>query len=124
MITIEQALLQPPEYGSPEWLALPLDDPRRHAALVQAAERWRLLTSSPHVVDVLFEFREWCRRAGFRQTSSAVSAAANWAGLAGAPTYAELARRRAVFTTPALTPEQIRTSVARSWAALEDRRAA
>ncbi|MFJ8934207.1 hypothetical protein ACIRL0_00595 [Streptomyces sp. NPDC102365] len=30
-----------PEYGSAEWLALELADPRRMAGLILAAERWR-----------------------------------------------------------------------------------
>lgn len=31
-----------PAYGSPGWLALPADDPRRPAAVLVAAECWRL----------------------------------------------------------------------------------
>lgn len=30
-----------PQYASPEWLALPGDDPRRFAAALEAAEKWR-----------------------------------------------------------------------------------
>jgi hypothetical protein len=39
--------------------------------------------------------------------------------LAAAPTYAELERRRAVTTRPALTPHQIRAQAAASWARVE-----
>ncbi|MGW4974684.1 hypothetical protein [Streptomyces mirabilis] len=34
-------LMGVPEYGSLEWLGLEPSDPRRQAALVVAAERWR-----------------------------------------------------------------------------------
>ncbi|WP_146776702.1 hypothetical protein [Parafrankia sp. Ea1.12] len=34
-----------PRYGSAEWLALAADDPRRMAAVLVAAEAWRLETS-------------------------------------------------------------------------------
>jgi hypothetical protein len=122
--SIERALFRPPEYGGLEWCALPADDPRRHAALVHAAECWRLLCSSPHLADLLAEWQEWLARRTFSQTSSAISAAADWRGLASAPTYAEIDRRRNTYTTPALTPEQIRARAAQSWAALDTERAA
>lgn len=48
-----------------------------------------------------------------------MSAADDWRALAAAPTYAELERRRAVATRPALTPPQIRTQAAASWARVE-----
>lgn len=34
-------LVEVPEYGSAAWLGLEPSDPRRQAALVLAAERWR-----------------------------------------------------------------------------------
>ncbi|MFP8904809.1 hypothetical protein [Streptomyces atacamensis] len=37
-----------PEYGTPEWLALPPADPRRAAALITAAEQWRRHTAEQH----------------------------------------------------------------------------
>jgi hypothetical protein len=120
-VRIEQAIIRPPEYGSAEWHALPTDDPRRQAGLVHAADSWAVLVSSPHVADVLFEYREWLRRANFRDISSAISAAADWRGLAGQPTFAELERRRSTYTTPALTPAQIRAKAAASWDELEAR---
>lgn len=31
-----------PDYGTPEWLCLPPDSPLRYAAVLAAAERWRV----------------------------------------------------------------------------------
>ncbi|MFG1644909.1 hypothetical protein ACGFMK_31895 [Amycolatopsis sp. NPDC049252] len=87
-----------------------------YRSLTLDAAAWRLLNTSPHVVELLAEWIEWDRRRTLRETSHAVSAAADWRALAAAPTYAELERRRAVATRPALTPHQIRTQAAASWA--------
>jgi len=87
-----------------------------YRALTLDAAAWRLLGTSPHVAELLAEWIEWDRRRTLRETSHAVSAAADWRALAVAPTYAELARRRAVLTRPALTPHQIRAQAAASWA--------
>lgn len=109
--------MKPPPYGSDEWRALPADDPRRRASLVHAASCWRLLTLSPHIDDLLAEWVEWTHRSDLRETSTAISALS--VGLAGAPSYAELDRRRAAPTTEPLTPEQIRSRAAASWAQFE-----
>jgi hypothetical protein len=92
---------------------------REYRALVADADAWRLLNSSPHVTELLAEWVEWDRRATLRATSNAVSGAANWRLIAGAPSYAELARRRAVHTTEPLTPDQIRARATASWARVE-----
>ncbi|MEU4517835.1 hypothetical protein AB0F52_03840 [Amycolatopsis sp. NPDC024027] len=91
-----------------------------YRALVLDAATWRHLNTSPHVAELLAEWVEWDRRRTLRETSHAVSAAADWRALAAAPTYAELERRRAVATRPALTPHQIRAQAAASWARIED----
>ncbi|WP_328645302.1 hypothetical protein OHS58_34960 [Amycolatopsis sp. NBC_00348] len=90
-----------------------------YRALTLDAAAWRLLNTSPHIVELLAEWVEWDRRRTLRETSNAVSAAADWRALAGAPTYAELERRRAAVTRPALTPHQIRAQAAASWARVE-----
>lgn len=92
-----------------------------YRALQHAAASWRALCSSPHVTELIAELMEWRERADFRETSSAISAMAKWGSVG--PTYAELERRRSTYSTPALSPEQIRTQSAASWAAIERRAA-
>jgi hypothetical protein len=83
------------------------------------AESWRLLNSSPHVANLIAEWLEWGQRRTFRETSSAVSAAAG-KSFASMPTYAELRRRRwQSYSSPALSPEEIRVSVNASWSQFE-----
>lgn len=94
-----------------------------YRALVADAAAWRHLNTSPHVAELLAEWVEWDRLRTLRATSNAVSAAADWRAVANAPTYAELARRRATYTRPALTPQQIRATAAASWARVEARNA-
>lgn len=90
------SLSRPPEYGSPEWQALDRDDPRRKEAVFFAADCWRLLTSSPHVSELLGEWVEWMHRRTMREASWVISAAEDWKALASPshPTYAELEERR------------------------------
>ncbi|MEV4057087.1 hypothetical protein AB0J55_38275 [Amycolatopsis sp. NPDC049688] len=90
-----------------------------YRALTLDAAAWRLLATSPHVAELLAEWIEWDRRRTARETSNAVSAAADWRAIAAAPTYAELDRRRAVATRVALTPSQIRAQAAASWARVD-----
>jgi hypothetical protein len=111
--------MRPPEYGSPEWKALPRDHPQRREAVVFAADAWRLLNVSPHIADLLLEFTEWLRRKSAREASWAISAAADWRALSGVPSFAELELRRSVFVGRALSPREIRTRAAESWAAVE-----
>jgi hypothetical protein len=61
---------------------------------------WRKLVASPHVAEILDEWREWQRRHTLRQTSGAVSRAVDWSAFAKIPTYAELERRRAEPVVP------------------------
>lgn len=114
-------LMRPPEYGSPEYEGLPANDPLRQQSIVFAAECWRRLTASPHCAEIIADLFEWERRKSLRETSNAVSAAADWRAIASAPAYAELERRRAEYTRPSLTPAQIRAYAARSWAVVECR---
>ncbi|KDN23931.1 hypothetical protein [Amycolatopsis rifamycinica] len=90
-----------------------------YRTLTLDAAAWRLLAASPHVAELLAEWVEWDRRRTLRETSHAVSAAADWRALASAPTYAELERRRAIATRPTLTPHQIRAQTAASWARVD-----
>lgn len=90
-------------------------------ALQHAMQCWTALCESPHVSELIAELMEWRDRADFRETSSSISTLAKW-GQVG-PTYAELERRRSTYSTPALSPEQIRTQAAASWAAIERRAA-
>jgi hypothetical protein len=42
-----------PRYGSIEWHLLPVQDPRRYAAVMEAAERWRKAAQEHHRREVL-----------------------------------------------------------------------
>ncbi|MEV6909783.1 hypothetical protein [Amycolatopsis sp. NPDC051071] len=88
-------------------------------ALAHDAESWRMLNRSPHVAELLAEWGEWTKRAAMRQASGTVCAALDWRAFARVPTYIELARRRATYDQPALTPEQIRARALASWAEVE-----
>ncbi|MGW4826680.1 hypothetical protein ACWEOG_03790 [Amycolatopsis japonica] len=90
-----------------------------YRALIADAGAWRLLNTSPHVAHLLAEWIEWDRRATARATSNAICGGAAWRAIAGGPSYAELARRRAVHTTEPLTPDQIRARATASWARVE-----
>lgn len=56
-----------PMAGTPEWVALPDDDPAKIAALFDAARHWALRVDTSQ--------EAWC------QASRAVSAAADWAAI-------------------------------------------
>lgn len=88
-------------------------------ALVTDAQAWRALWRSEHVRDLLHEWAEWRRRRGMSAATAGMSSLVNWRAVAGAPTYAELERRRRVHDRPALTPDQIKARAAASWAADE-----
>lgn len=88
-----------PSYGSPEWDALPDQDPRRAAAVMIAAEAWRDHCSPAQVaLDLLAEMarvdEEVARRV--KEASWDVCGdGARWEALAASPTHAELQQRRA-----------------------------
>ncbi|MYS36351.1 uncharacterized protein DUF2742 [Streptomyces sp. KhCrAH-43] len=44
-----------PSYGSPAWNQLPPSDPRRYAAVIEAAEQWRRQTAEEQRLDQLAE---------------------------------------------------------------------
>lgn len=69
-------------------------DRAEYNALVSDAEVWRALKRSEHVVDLLHEWAEWRRRRDMSASTAAMSSLVNWRVVAGAPTYAELERRR------------------------------
>lgn len=54
-----------PEYGTPAWLALHPDDPRRFAAVIDAAEKWRKYGDEEALL-------QWFREASKRHESLAV----------------------------------------------------
>jgi hypothetical protein len=89
-----------PRYGSTQWLALPVDDLSRFAAVLVAAECWRDHCSTERVAEYLREQMDREDRAVLRRirgTSRDVqeALAQTLPGYANSPSYAELARRRA-----------------------------
>lgn len=90
--------------------------------LLHAWQCWSALCESPHVAELISELMDWRARRDFRETSTAISQLARWGAIG--PSYGELERRRSTYTTPALTPQQIKEQAARSWAAVEQREAA
>lgn len=65
------------------------------------ATSWRILTSSPHVWDLISEWSEWCERGRARDVSNAFSGPEGyWRLKAGAPSYDELERRRNTVEIP------------------------
>lgn len=90
-------------------------------ALAFDAACWRMLNSSPQVADALAEWAEWVRRAELSESTAAMAALVDWRKVANSPTYAELRRRRNTYSTPALTPAQIRQRAQASLAAFERR---
>jgi hypothetical protein len=118
-VTAFARLFKPPPYGSPEWQALADVDPRKREALVHAAESWLVINSNPHVAEILAEIIEWDRRRYMSESTAAMASLRDWSRLAGAPTFAEIERRRHVYTTPVRTPEQIRAATNYSWRLVE-----
>jgi hypothetical protein len=57
-----------PMAGTPEWVALPDDDPRKLAALLDAAQHWALRVETAQQAEC--------------EASRAVSAAADWSAIA------------------------------------------
>lgn len=92
-------------------------DRTEYTRLVSDAQAWRALWRSEHVRDLMCEWDEWRRRRDMSAATAAMSALADWRAIAGAPTYAELERRRTRFDRPALTPDQIKARAAASWGA-------
>jgi hypothetical protein len=82
-----------PVYGSPEWEALPPADPRKFAAVVRAAECWRL-DGEPDAVRRRLADDDLLVRARVRLASYDVADATDWTDAAGRPSWAELQRRR------------------------------
>ncbi|WAL67214.1 hypothetical protein ORV05_05345 [Amycolatopsis cynarae] len=87
--------------------------------LVLDAEAWRLLNESPHVAEILAEWVEWSYLRDLSESTAAMSAMYDWRHEASVPSYAELARRRSSYDTPARTPEQIKAGADYSWRRVE-----
>jgi hypothetical protein len=84
-----------PEYLSDAWWALDLDDWRRQAAIVIAANRWAAIIDSPYGRHLLDEVWDWHKRRTYSEWSSAVSRMVK--GKTIGPSYQELERRRSVL---------------------------
>lgn len=89
---------QYPEYGSPAWVKLRAEDPRRAAAIIEAAELWRRSRAREAWLDQLAEDdpERWFAiitadaEAKGRQTLRELK-------VSSSPTHAELTRRRAQY---------------------------
>lgn len=101
-----------PPYGAPAWRALLADDPRKAAAIIEAAEQWRRHRAEVDHLDRLLvdDPDEW-----FRQVTADADAEARriLPALAKRPTAAELRARarhqppRPVVATPGWPPVAI-----------------
>lgn len=85
---------RPPDYGSPEWAALPDDHPGKHAAVLHAAECWRRYWA-PDMLDLRAEATERDLQRRHREMSWDLSEGRDWRRAATAPNHAELDQRRA-----------------------------
>ncbi|HEX4721020.1 MAG TPA: hypothetical protein VH333_00800 [Pseudonocardiaceae bacterium] len=88
---------QPPEYGSPAWLALSVDHPDRDRAVLQAAEAWRHYWQADAIAERLRAELDLIDRVTlerFKAASADVSVAWDAARYCTGPTQAELQRRR------------------------------
>lgn len=84
-----------PEYGSPAWLALRANDPRRAAAIIEAAEKWRRQQAREQWLDELLERdpEQWYRHVTADANTEA-KRVLRAERLSTRPTAVELARRR------------------------------
>jgi hypothetical protein len=83
-----------PEYGSPAWVKLRADDPRRAAAIIEAAELWRRHRAREEWLDQLLDDDPEHWFALVTETADAYSRRIAGA-LARQPTAAEMTKRRA-----------------------------
>lgn len=113
-----------PLLGSAAWCALADADPAKWCAVLAAAMAWfreqielpgRLLTELLDEHDL----REQAVSEAFAGFGAAVENLRR--SCASRPDFAELHARRSTYTTPALTPEQIRAKARASWAEFEAR---
>jgi hypothetical protein len=86
-----------PLYGSDEWEALPVDDPRRFASVIRAAECWRQEGEPDRVRRRLQQElaeQNWIAAWRLRRLSGDLSEACDWAEASRRPNWAELERLR------------------------------
>lgn len=114
------APVKPPLYLSNEYQQYPEGHPMRVESLKHSARCWAYLNSSPHLQDLLSDFEEWMSRRDWSESTALMSAQYDWSKEAYKPTYAELKRRRAVYTTEPKTPAQIRAQASQSWARFDN----
>lgn len=108
---------QVPEFRSPAWDALPVDDPRRIVAVVVAAERWAAATDPAQVADrlalelaarrdeVAVGEQRWADAVGWAAASrerveGIVGAAVDRIGATAAPGPVEVGAGRVVVDSP------------------------
>ena len=111
-----------PPLGSPAWCALPDGDTAKWCAVLAAALAWfrESLELPQRLRSELDQVRQACEQAvheAFTDFGAAVLDLRS--SLLTRPDYAELVARRNTYTTPALTPEQIRAKARASWAEFE-----
>jgi hypothetical protein len=86
-----------PLYGTATWAALDDRDPRRWAAVLVAAEAWRIHRAPEQIaLDMRRALNEIDNLviARLKGASLDVAEAADWTAIAGNPSHAELRRRR------------------------------
>lgn len=92
---------QYPVYGSPAWTSLRAADPRRAAAIIEAAEQWRRHQAHEQWLDDLLEHNP---EAWYRLFTADANAEAKRVlraeRLSSRPTAAEVARRRRSYAEP------------------------
>lgn len=94
---------QPPEYGSLEWHALPIDHPDRDRAVWQAAEAWRRYWTREAIAERLraeldMYDRIWLER--WKAMTADMSRTWDAARYCTGPSHAELQRRRNTSWAP------------------------
>jgi len=91
-------------YGSPQWDALPDDDPAKWAAVLRAAELWRRHWQPEAITARLFEELARVDQQAARHRKAAavdLSGTHDWAAQSRRPSHAEIQRRRTQPGPPA-----------------------
>lgn len=130
-----------PLAGSPTWRALDDTDPRKTAAVLNAALAWLYECTPAVIADRLcqeLDLIDRCHADRMNAVATEVSSAADWTKFAAGPRLRELTWRRTTFPCPACrislrfsesscaacgwvepTPEQRREAARRSWKSID-----